>query len=130
VSTATLVKQKPDLQKALDCLIEMMNSGDIEGARQYVKQLVRKWPDAERVQHYSRVLEPPRVIAVGPSTGYSLEHEKPWLKAHAHKYPGCWLALDGPRLIAADPDIQVVRKAAQQDGANDPLFHFQPTPRQ
>src|SRR5688572_1443111 len=100
MSTATLIEQKPDLQQALDRLIAMLNSHDVEGARAYVKELVREWPDAERVQHYARVLEPPRVVAVGPATGYSLEREKPWLKTHAHEYPGCWLALDGPRLIA------------------------------
>src|SRR5688500_3211584 len=99
MSTA-LVEQKPDLQQALDRLIAMLNSHDVEGARAYVKELVREWPDAERVQHYARVLEPPRVIAKGPGTGKSLTPgEKAWLKAHAHEYPGCWIALDDDRMI-------------------------------
>jgi hypothetical protein len=105
MSTA-LVEQKPDLQQALDRLIEMMNTSDIEGARRYVKDLVREWPDAERVQHYARVLEPPKVLSSQPGNGKSFTlAEKAWLKEHAHEYPGCWIAIDDGRMIAADPDI-------------------------
>lgn len=66
------------------------------------------------------------MIGTSPASGRSLEGEKRWLRAHAGEYPGCWLALDGDRLIAADPDLDVVRAAASQDGAVDPLFHFRP----
>jgi hypothetical protein len=129
MSTATLVEPKPDLQQALARLIDMLSSSDVEGARAYVKELVREWPDAERVQHYARVLEPPRVIAKGPATGKSITPgEKAWLKAHANEYPGCWIALDDDRLIAADPSLSVVRKAARAVGVEDPLLHFTPDP--
>jgi hypothetical protein len=129
MSTATLVEQKLGLQQALARLIDMLNSHDVEGARAYVKELVREWPDAELVQHYVRVLEPPRVLPSRPGTGKSFtQAETAWLKAHAHEYPGCWIAIDDGRMIAADPDLKVVRKAAKEDGADDPLYHFTPDP--
>jgi hypothetical protein len=129
MSTATLVEQKPDLQQALARLIAMLSNSDVEGARAYVTELVREWPDAERVQHYARVLEPPRILGSRPATGKSFTPgEKAWLKAHAHEYTGCWIALDDDRMIAADPNLGVVRKAARAQGVEDPLLHFTPDP--
>lgn len=129
MSTATLVEQKLDLQQSLKRLIGMLNSHDVEGARAYVKELVREWPDAERVQHYARVLEPPRVIGKSPASGKCFTPgEKAWLKAHAHEHPGCWIALDDDRMIAADPELAVVRKAAHAEGVMDALYHFTPDP--
>jgi hypothetical protein len=129
MSTATLVEQKPDLQQALARLIGMLSESDVEGARAYVKELVREWPEAERVQHYARVLVRPRILGSRPASGKSFTvAEKAWLKAHAHEYPGCWIALDDDRMIAADPELAVVRKAAHAEGIQDALYHFTPDP--
>jgi hypothetical protein len=43
-----------------------------------------------------------------------LDRERAWLREHGREYPGCWLALDEDRLIAADPDLEVVLSLANQ----------------
>jgi len=113
-----------DVSDALARLRSLVELSDVEGARAFVKEVETQWPDDDRVRQWARVLAPPRVISTGPASGRTLLREKEWLKCHAREYPGCWLALDGPRLIAANPDLNVVRIAAVEDGAEDPLFHF------
>ena len=127
VSTATVLDQEAELKDALAHLVRLVNT-DIEGARAYVKLAAAHWPDSERIQHWARVLEPPRILARGPAKGGSFSPaEKAWLRAHAHEYPGCWLAIDEGRLIAANPDLGAARAAAAKDGAPAPLFHFTPS---
>lgn len=129
MNSVTAIQSRTDLQQDLDRLVSMINGNDIEGARDYVKGLVRDWPDSPRVRHWAEVLEPPRVLPKEPASVKAFSSEEiAWLKAHASEYPGCWIALDESRLIAADPELSVVRKAAKEDGADDPLFHFAPDP--
>ena len=75
----------------------------------------------------ARVLEPPRVTAVTGRSSPPWDEERAWLRAHAHEYPGCWLAIQGDRLIAASPDHASVVDAARVAGALDEvLLFFQP----
>ncbi|HTE18124.1 MAG TPA: hypothetical protein VK689_07055 [Armatimonadota bacterium] len=129
IESIPAVDPQIELSECLAHLRSMIENGDVEGGRAYIKELEARWPDSDDVKYWARVLAPPKVIGYRPATGYSLEREKDWLTAHAREYPGCWLALDGPRLIAASPDLQSVREAAKLDGATDPLFHFQPGAR-
>jgi hypothetical protein len=126
MSTAAVIDAGLTLEEALERLIALVNSSRVDEARFYVKELVSKWPESERVQHWDRVLAPPRILAWKPAVGGDISGEKAWLKAHAHEYPGCWMAVLGDRLIAVDPDLDKVRAAATADGAVDPLFHFSP----
>jgi hypothetical protein len=103
----------------------LVETGDVQGARTYVKVVEARWPDDERVRHWARVLAPPRVIGTSPATGRRLDTEYAWLRDHAREHPGCWLLLRGDRLIAADPDVRVVREAGRKDGARHPLLWYQ-----
>jgi hypothetical protein len=91
-----------------------------------VKDVVREWPESERLGIGDRVLAPPRILGRKPAASGDISGERAWLKAHAHEYPGCWIAVLGDRMIAVDPDLDKVRAAAKADGAVDPLFHFSP----
>ncbi len=51
-----------------------------------------------------------------------------WLGAHAHEYPGEWIALDGDRLIAHGMNRAEVRAAADASGAYLPLVMRVPSP--
>ena len=110
-----------DLQRLRD-LIEHNRVGE---ARRFVKDLEQRWPEAERVQHYARVLAPPVVRSRPDIPARSREREWKWLQEHGHEYPGCWLAIYEDRLIAADPDQRVViaraREVLGEEGAL--LFH-------
>jgi hypothetical protein len=122
--TSDLAEPEPlaaDLQDLRD-LLEMER---IEAARQFVTELEQRWPDSERVRHYAHVLAPPVARRRPDVPARSLDLEWQWLQEHGHEYPGCWLAIYGDRLIAADPDLKVVvartREALGDTGAF--LFH-------
>jgi len=68
-----------------------------------VRNLEQRWPEAERAQHYARVLEPPKVRMRSDIPARSSERESKWLEEHGREYPGCRLAIHEDRLIAADP---------------------------
>jgi hypothetical protein len=117
----------PPLTTDLDRLRSMVEHEDVEGARAFVKELEHRWPDSARVRHWARVLAPPVARRVPGSTGRSLDRERAWLREHGHEYPGCWLAVLGDRLIAADPDIGVVIQTIRSTpGAEDALLHLRP----
>jgi hypothetical protein len=131
MSSATLTAEA-DAAIAADiaCLRSLVEASRVEDARSLVKQLETRWPDSEEVKSWARVLAPPRFLGRSPASGGSLERERDWLRAHAKDYPGCWLALDGDRLIAADPGFKVVLSAVKSTGVSDALMHFQPAPRE
>jgi hypothetical protein len=115
------------LAEDLACLRGFLEREDIEGAREFVKELERRWPDSDRAQHFARVLAPPKVRMVPGVRGRPLHKEHDWLRAHASEYPGCWLAVFEDRLIAASPELNVVLATVRQTpGAEDALLYFQP----
>jgi len=126
LETDAVPTAQPDLEAALQRLRRLVEESDVEGARAYVKEVEAQWPDDRRVQQWARVLEPPRVVGTRPASGRAMDREVDWLKAHAREYPGCWLALEGERLVAADPDLKKVRTQVQEAGASDVLLYHQP----
>jgi len=119
--------RESDLTADLARLLALLDRGEVEEARAWVKELERRWPDAERVRHFARVLAPTQVSVRRGERGRSLEREHAWLRAHARDYPGCWLAIFEDRLIAANPDLNAVLAATREiPGAERALLHFQP----
>ncbi len=113
------------LTQDLDHLRRLLENGDIEASRAYVGELVNRWPDAEQVQHFAHVLAPPVARRGLTGNGRRLDREQQWIREHGTHYPGCWVALDGDRLIAADPELDVVLDAVEGDGAEDPFVFLQ-----
>jgi hypothetical protein len=113
------------LAAGLQHLRDLLEADRVAEARRFVKELEQRWPEAERVQHYARVLAPPKVRMRPDIPARSSEREWKWLEEHAREHPGCWLAIYEDRLIAADPDRAVVRARAAQALGEEPylLFH-------
>lgn len=109
-------------------LRRLVEAGCVEEARRLAPELAAKWPDSRAVQNAARVLEPPHIIPSPPGLrGRNFDREHAWLREHAHEHPGCWLGVFEDRLIAADPDLKVVRKALRRAAGDEPgLLHFQP----
>jgi hypothetical protein len=123
----SILDQDAELSEGLAHLYALLEQGDVEGARALIGELEAKWPDSSRVQHFARVLAPPQARRRKGEQGRSLHRERAWLRVHAREYSGCWLALQGDRLIAADPDLDVVLQAVEQSTEGvDPLVYFQP----
>ncbi len=118
------------LAEDLQHLRDLLEEGDVEGARKFVKELEPRWPESERVRHYAHVLAPPTSRVRSDIKGRPLDREWEWLRQHGHEYPGCWLAVFEDQLVAADPDYQVaVAKAREVLGRGGALMFHQPGPK-
>jgi hypothetical protein len=136
--TTTLPKSEPSeaetgstdqeqLAADLQHLRALLEADRVAEARRFVKELEQRWPKAERVQHYARVLQPPKVRMRPDLPARSREREWKWLEEHGREYPGCWLAIYGDQLIAADPDRRTVMAEAEQAlGEETYLIFHQP----
>lgn len=121
------VAEAPELTAALERLRNLVGSSSIEEARSFARELARRWGTSEEVQYWTHVLAPPIVRVRHGERGRSLDRERAWLRLHAASYPGCWLALLGDQMVAADPDLGVVlRTVRQTPGAEQALLHFEP----
>ena len=130
LETEPILTAETGLEEALARLKRLVEQSDVEGARAFVREVETAWPEDERVRYWARVLAPPRVVRTGPATGRPRKQEFAWLREHAAEYPGCWIALEGDRLLTADPDLKKVRAVVRQSGVRDALLHFQPDLRE
>jgi hypothetical protein len=127
LNTVEPTTEQERLAADLQRLHDLLESDQVEQARRFVKELEQRWPEAERVQHFAKVLAPPKVRSRPDIPARSRSQEMKWLKEHAHEYPGCWLAIHGGDLIAADPDRRVViAKAREILGEEGALLFRQP----
>jgi hypothetical protein len=53
--------------------------------------------------------------------------EMRWFAEESHAYPGEWVAIEGPRLVAHGKKLADVRAATKAAGARDPLFASVPS---
>lgn len=113
----------------LSALKLQVEKGQVEEARAFVRELESRWPESSRVRYWAHVLAPPKFLGHQPATGRPLDRERNWLRDHAKAYPGCWIAVHGDELVAADPDLKVVTEAIRRTNIVDPLVHFQPDTR-
>jgi len=83
---------------------------------------VRRLPPAkqEEVLRFAEHLRCPSEVKIVPYKDY--KKEMAWLAANRSKYPNLWVALDGDRIIAADPDVLKVHEAAKAQGIDDALL--------
>jgi hypothetical protein len=126
---ATGLDTEAELHRRLEQLRDDVSNGRVKEARAAVKELETRWPESKRVQYWARVLAPPVVV---PTTGPDprsrpRDRERAWLKEHAREYPGCWLAVFEGRLVAADPDLEVVfRETRRELGEEGAVLYWQP----
>jgi len=121
-----LTKQE-QLAADLRRLNDMIERDAVEEARRYVEELEQRWPDSPRVRHFAVVLAPPVARSRPDLKPRRRDREWKWLQEHGHEYPGCWLAVHEDRLIAADPDRQiVVARVREELGDEGALFFHQP----
>jgi len=106
--TNTQIIEPAGLAEELNTIGELLARGNLEGARALVQRLQTRWPGSEELEEYARLLAPLRAHVIPGEKGRPLDRERAWLAVHAREYPGCWLAVSGDDLIAADPDYATV----------------------
>jgi hypothetical protein len=120
-----------ELDAGMAHLRALLERQDLASARAWIDQLQQRWPDSNRVRHFSRTLARPAVALQREQPKRSRSQEYRWLRDHAGEYPGCWLAVLGEELVAVDPDFSVVLAAVKKlPRPNEVLLHFQPRPPQ
>lgn len=121
-------EQFADPAAALERVGELLSSSDFHGARALLRRLKEQWPDSPRIEKAAAlILEPPKARLLDSGSGRDLRREFAWLRAHAREYPGCWVAVSGDDLSAADPDLKIVRSAVRAVGKEGRvLLHCQP----
>jgi hypothetical protein len=120
-------EKQAGLADDLQHLRDLLEEGDVEGARAWVRGLEERWPESGRVRHYAHVLAPPEARVRSDIKGRRLDQEWEWLRQHGHEYPGCWLAVFEDQLVAADPDYHaVVAQTRAKIGAESALIVRQP----
>jgi len=118
-------RQDNDAEAALAPLRGLLERADKEGARRLVGELLKQWPDSPRLQHLRRTLAPPTVRTRRDVKTVNHERERAWLRAHAPEYPGCWIAVLGDELVAADPSLSVVLDRMKRNPASgDAILYF------
>lgn len=128
-ATARRSSEEAELDAVLERLRAFLAEGDVEAARCLVEELKCRWPDSQTVRYWARVLAPPVVTVEPGERGRSLDRERAWLREHADEYPGCWLAIYGDRLVAADRDLAVVLQGVRETpGAETALLYYHPSP--
>jgi cell pole-organizing protein PopZ len=121
------VRGEEALETELAQVRELVESGDVEEARRRLGRLTSRWPDAEQVRHFARVLAPPRLVDASGPPGRSLQREAAWLTEHAAEYPGCWLAVRDDKLVAAAPRLaEVLARVHATPAAEGAVLHFEP----
>lgn len=106
---------------------ELLERGEVEGARSLVRELQAAWPESAEVAALAALLALPRAIVRPGGPRRRLDLERAWLRAHAREHRGCWLAVRESELLGADPDLNVVMdKANQIVGSDDFTLFFQP----
>lgn len=101
-----------DLQR----LKSLVENSRVPEARAFVQVLEERWPESPRVQHWARVLAPPRSLPGRDGPNRSHRREIAWLKAHAHEYPGQWLAICEDELVAASASLTDVDEQVRARG--------------
>jgi hypothetical protein len=113
-------------------LQSLLSRGEIEAARRISGELEGRWPDSDLVRRFARVLAPPVARVVQGGKGISreqTERETTWLREHAPEHLGCWIVLDGDRLIAANPSLRAVLEEADRlGGPEQGSLHYIPRP--
>lgn len=109
--------QDPQYLQEVARLQSLLSRGKVEEARRFARELEGRWPDSDLVRRFARVLAPPVARVVPGRKGMSREQtekESTWLREHAREYPGCWVVLEGDRLIAAHPSLRTVMEEADR----------------
>src|SRR3569833_3226421 len=121
-------ERETTLEEEIAIVKRMLILSPIKEARARAEAMLARWPDSPEAQHVARLASPPVVKAV-PGSGLSVEKEGLWLEANARNYSGCWLAVSGDRLVAADPDYERVRAIVKEDPENPQVVLYYSSPR-
>lgn len=120
----------PQYLQEVEQLQSLLSHARVEEARRLVRDLEGRWPTSDWVRRLAHVLAPPAARVEAGRKGLSRETtalESAWLREHAQEYSGCWVVLDGDRLIAVHPSLRgAIEEADRRVGTETGSLHYIP----
>jgi hypothetical protein len=116
--------------RALDDLRRLLQQGRLDEARGLLADLhARNVLESRALEHWTRVLRPPRAYVGGPGKGGAFVAENgAWLRENNEKYTGQWVALRKGVLLGANPShAELYRELERRNELSGALF-FRLTP--
>jgi len=114
----------------LEEIQDIFNSGTLRGAREVAAQGLALYPDHTELRRLYHVLGPFKSRNKGRVSSHSRRQQPDrretfqWLRENAWKYEGQWVAVLGPKLIAASPKLSEVLKVIEEGHFDEPpLLH-------
>lgn len=106
----------------------ILNSGTLRGAREVAQQGLALYPDHAELRRLHHALRPFKSRAVSSHSRRQQPDRREtfqWLRENAGKYEGQWVAVLGPKLIAASPKLSEVLKVIEEGNFGEPplLYH-------
>ncbi|MEA2604166.1 MAG: hypothetical protein QOF89_5158 [Acidobacteriota bacterium] len=102
----------------------IFNSGTLRGAREVAEQGLALFPDHPELARLHHVLRPFKSWIVSGHRQPDRRETFRWIAENAWKYPGQWIAVLGPTLIAASPKLSEVLKTVEENHFDEPpLLH-------
>jgi hypothetical protein len=95
----------------------LVHDGRLEEARDRLAQLQTRGVQHPEIAKWASILEPPRCLPPSrPRNPENLRGNEAWLRAHAARYFGRWVALRGGELLGSDPDRVKLHRELQGMG--------------
>ena len=117
----------PELLAELAEIRRLLEASEVPAARRIARELPLRWPESRQAAKVAELLGPSRARTLPAAKAFIVDHEQDWLRRNAHRYPGCWLAVLGDKLIAAEPHLnQVLAQIRVVPGGDQALLHYQP----
>lgn len=86
-------------------------------ARKLADQGGERYPEHPALQKMARILAPPRVVEIEKPSTTSVRANQAWLRTHADRYKGQWVALrDGALLASAETARELKWRLESTDG--------------
>lgn len=102
----------------------IFNSGTLRGAREVAAQGLVLYPNHPELRRLHHVLRPVKTRLVSGQRQPDRTETFQWLRENSGKYEGQWVAVLGPKLIAASPKLSEVLKIVEEGHFDEPpLLH-------
>ncbi|HXH12676.1 MAG TPA: DUF5678 domain-containing protein [Alphaproteobacteria bacterium] len=108
-----------DLLQAIDWALAL---DAVETARELAQHGRKLFPDHERLRQVAAVLAPPKVLGTRPSQPIGLDASQQWLKKHASRYKGQWVAVQSGTFLGSAPTLRELYERIGAEGKTAPTI--------
>jgi hypothetical protein len=126
------LQKNRDYLRDIARLRTLLGCGRFGEAQRLLEVLKTRWPESEQVRRATQIFTPAatRIVQDGrraPSKE-QVQKERAWLRENARNYPGCWVVLDGDRLLGWHPDLRkAIEEADRNAGPGGGSLHHIPS---